>query len=374
MAGGRVSAESQQLRSDLLRSTYRIDSDAHPAIATASARAARALRLAVPISLYQAEGDVASNAALIFVPNEAIVLFSGPLTDMLDDLELTAVLGHELAHHLLWTADNGDHLVADRLIHAMMNDDGSSTIAETARRLSLTTELFADRGALLACDDLHSSVSALVKITTGMRSVSAVSYLTQAEEVIMSDTRSTTALSHPETFQRAIALRDWLDGVSQLSPAIDQLIYVVDDIDRLDMIGQDSLATLTRTVIEDLLAPEWMQTDAVIGHAREFFSGIKPSPAPSAIIEVPNVASTRKYLAYVLLDFAVVDPDLDRQSLIESSAMANRLGIAEQFAELLERELQLKPKMRAAVLAEGEVRSIELEAGLVDTSPDRARA
>ncbi len=121
MSGGRIVAQTEELRTDLLRSTYRLDRDAHPELVAAAERAAAAVGVAVPLSIYQTEGEAAPNAALVFVPDEAIVLLSGPIAELLDIGELTAVFGHEMAHHVLWTSDGGNHLVADRLINAMLS-------------------------------------------------------------------------------------------------------------------------------------------------------------------------------------------------------------------------------------------------------------
>jgi Peptidase family M48 len=365
MANGKLSEDSQLLRQDLLRSTYRIDSIGHPAATRAAETAALALGLTVPILLYQAEGEMGSNAGLLFVPNELIVIFSGPITDLLSEVELTAVLGHEFAHHVLWSQDNGDHFVADRLLNAMIADTQSPVFGESARRLSLTTELFADRGALIACGDLNETISALVKVATGMRSVSATSYLAQADEVLQNDDRVTGALTHPDTFLRAVSLRDWSEGSSTDHPTVQRIMYPTGDIDRLDACGQEQLAKLTQSVLEDLLAPTWMQTDELMGHARQFFPDITPVVGAAALAKVPKVDSTRKYFAYILLDFGTIDPDLDRQALIESAAMAQRLGIADEFAELLEKDLGLRQKARTLVFADAEVRSVEISSGLM---------
>jgi Zn-dependent protease with chaperone function len=365
MADGHLHAESEQLRKDLLRSTYRIDRDAHPEVYEAADRAARALELSVPVLLYQTQFESAPNAALVFVPHEAIVLFAGPLLELFNQDELAAVLGHELAHHRLWTLDGGDHLVADRLTNAAASHGASPAFAESARRLSLSTELFADRGGFLASGDVSATISALVKSSTGIRSVSATSYLMQAEEVVSRDHRLSEGTSHPETFIRAIAVRDWADGRDALSDEVDAILHGADDVNRLDLLGQHRVRSLTRTLIEQLLAPDWMQTDAMIGHARMFFPDIVPSVGVrDTSLVTPVVPSTIDYLAFVLLDFATADSDLEQQALVEAAAMAYRLGIGSTFGELLDRELKLKPKKRSTILADGEVRSVEQTAGV----------
>jgi Zn-dependent protease with chaperone function len=350
MAGGRIAAQSDQLRTDLLRTTYRIDADAHPEILQAAERAAAAVGVDVPVAVYQTEGEAAPNAALVFVPDEAIVLLSGPIAEMLDGGELTAVLGHELAHHALWTSAGGDHLVADRLVNAMVGDTGSPVVAETARRLALTTELYADRGALQACGDLYIAIGALVKAATGMRSVSSVAYLRQAEEAVVGAAAS-TAHSHPETFIRVIALRDWAEGESDATRS-ERLVHGPPDIDALDLADQALLAARTRQAIDLMLAPDWMRTDAMLGNARAFFADAgTPVDAihRDTTAERPLADSSRRYLAFVLLDLAVADPDLDRQPLVEALAVATALGLEEELESIVDAELRLSPAERRTV-------------------------
>ncbi len=218
MSAAQIASQSAAVRNELLRSTYRVDADAHPEIVGPAVIAAKALGVSVPISVYQSEGESTPNAALIFVPDEAILLLSGPIFELLDVGELTAIMGHELAHFVLWTMDGGDHLVADRIVNAVANDSFDDSYIETSRLLALSTELFADRGALLACGDLHTSVATLVKVSTGMRSISPVAYLQQAQELLAADSTASNRVTHPETVLRSAALEDFSTGADELPP------------------------------------------------------------------------------------------------------------------------------------------------------------
>jgi hypothetical protein len=83
ISAAQIGSQSTAVRSELLRSTYRVDNDAHPEIVGAATAAGKVLGISVPISVYQSEGEASPNAALIFVPDEAIVLLSGPIAELL---------------------------------------------------------------------------------------------------------------------------------------------------------------------------------------------------------------------------------------------------------------------------------------------------
>src|SRR4029434_8591240 len=114
---------------------------------------------------------------------EAHIVFTGPILSTLKGAELDALIAHELAHYRLWDMDDGDYLVADRLLMAAANDPrAASSHVQTARRFRLYAEVFADRGSLAGCGQLEAAVAALVKTETGLPEVSAKSYLRQADE------------------------------------------------------------------------------------------------------------------------------------------------------------------------------------------------
>lgn len=337
MAGGRIADQSAELRQSLLRSTYRLDRDGHADLLDAAADAATAVGVGVPVAVYQTEGGSTPNASLVFVPDEAIVLLSGPIVDMLDDAELTAVLGHELAHHTLWTMEGGDHLVADRLVDAMAAED-PGVAGETARRLRLATELFADRGALLACGSLHAAVGALVKVATGTRSIVPASYLRQAAEVLASKPSPSSGPSHPETFIRAQALSDWSAG-HDLTPDVRRALHGPVDVERLDLVDQRQVAALTRQVIVRMLEPAWVRTDDVMAQARAFFADVLDPADLTWPADAELAPGTERYLAYVLLDLATADPDLERAPLAHASLVASAIGIAAPWSQVVAEEL-----------------------------------
>jgi predicted DNA-binding WGR domain protein len=93
--------QSESVRLDLLKSTYRLERDSSPALYAAADEVAAKLDLAAPLTFYQSQSAGGLNASLAYVPGEAHIVLQGRVTDWLTPAELRSVLGHELAHFLL---------------------------------------------------------------------------------------------------------------------------------------------------------------------------------------------------------------------------------------------------------------------------------
>ncbi len=243
----------------LRRNAYRLDADSHPVVHRAGRRAAEALELTTEIEYFQLNG--APNASYLHQAGPAIVLFQGALLDRLDEDELTAVIGHELAHRLLWESEDGAYLAVDRLLDAAAGDARTpSQYLETHRRWSLATELFADRGALTASGDLSTTIRALLKLETGLSSADPAAYLKQAEKVdLSSGSRGTT---HPEAVVRAWALQSWLAGDD-----VEALITGPLDVDAPDLLDAAVLREVSRDFAALIAQAEELTTDAVAAAA-----------------------------------------------------------------------------------------------------------
>lgn len=349
---------AEDLRLSLLKSTYRLTPESHPLLHEQAASAARALGLVVPVALYQSQsGHQSPNAALFYLPDEAHIVLSGPITTLLDPLEFTSVLGHELAHHVLWQMDNEEFLIADRVLHAVAADSQAHAVHhETARQYRLHTEIFADRGAAHVTQNLPAVVSALVKISTGLSSVSGDSYLAQAAEIFAKGGVKTEGLSHPEEFMRAHALSLWTRRGDASDAAIRTMIGGEPGLDALDLTGQHHVTRLTRRFLEQLLRPAWFQSAPVLAHARLFFPDFKPAADKDPLLAADLRASgglLKTYFAYLLLDFAHVDRDLEETPLAAALRWADELGISGHVEKLVAKELgvparelsKLKPRI-----------------------------
>lgn len=339
---------TESLRLELLKSTYRLDPEGHPELAQAAETARSRLGLDIPITLYQAQNSPHPNAALYFIPGEGHVVFSGPILTLLDADELLAVLGHELAHHHLWLWNGGELHIVDRLMQAAASDPrGAECHRHTARRLQLYTEIYADRGALAVAGNTHPVVAGLVKTQTGLRQVSAASYLRQAEEIFSKDDVTTEGLSHPEAFIRARALALWHEQGPGAHPLLTRMIEGPTTLDSIDLLGQSRLEADTRRLLAHLLRPRWFQTPSVIGHARLFFADFQPAAASDPAALEPfrgDDQGLRDYVSYVLLDFATADPELDDLPLAAGLELARELGFGAHFEKLAAKELKLKTR------------------------------
>jgi hypothetical protein len=273
-------------------------------------------------------------------------VFSGPALTLLNAEELKSVIGHELAHYQLWERDEGEFLIADRLVHAVANDPRAAACHEqTARRYELYTEIFADRGSLKVTDNAQTVVAGLVKMVTGLSQVSGASYLKQAEEIFANGNVATEGVSHPESFIRARSLALWQAQGDEAEGEVGKMIEGVVTLDDLDLLGQKRLAVATRRLLEHLLKPKWFQTPAVLGHAKMFFEDFRrPGGQEGRALDEFKFSDPklREYVCYVLLDFAKADPELDDMPLVATLELSRQLELDAQFEKLAAKELKMR--------------------------------
>jgi Zn-dependent protease with chaperone function len=350
------SERDDRMRLELLRSSYRLSVEAHERPHRLAREAASKIDVDVPIALYQLHRGEGANAGLCFVRDEAHVVISGPLLASLDDVELLALFGHELAHHRLLTLEDGAFHTAAELVEASAAAPGAGTpFVEAALRNRRWTEIFADRGSAIAAGSLEPAISCLVKVGTGLGEVSAKDYLAQAREVIahLADKDTARGNTHPENAVRAIALELWHANGAAADDEIGTLVEGALRLDTLDIVQQRTIVDRTRALVDRVLAPAWMRTDATLAHARRFFPDYEHAPGPAAPSWPSSLAD---YAAYVLLDFAVVDDALGEVALARAHTVAVELGVRDAFATLARKEL----KLTASALAQLEQRATSL--------------
>lgn len=340
------------VRLELLRSTYRLPRSGHERLYALADDVAQRFEISAPITLYQAQDATALNASLVFVPDEVHIVLSGPIGEVLTEAELTALFGHELAHHMLVTTQGGIFRVAGELIENLARQ-GAPSHVQSALRLRRWTEIYADRGALAACGDLGVAVGCLVKVATGLRAVDPLAYLAQAEEAIGAGDASSRGLTHPEAFLRAVALKSWHDGESdaRVSPLVEGPI----ELDTLDLLQQCALTDATRSLLGRVLAPAWMRTEATLAHARRYFPDAAfdaAEPAPPMTLPSGG-ASIAEYFAYVLLDAGLADPELEEDSLAHVAKIAGELDLRSVFSPVVRKELRRTATAYAELEARG---------------------
>ena len=205
-----------QFKTELLKNTYKFDPVTEHFIYDKLKIVKEKLDLQnLPVTVYQSQYTDELNASIVYLNNEAHIVFSGTITKLLDEEELLAVLAHELTHIKLYSMLDGNLEVADRIITAIANNYNSeASYFETARLFRLYTEIFCDRGAYTVLEKTGPVITSLVKVSTGLDKVNAESYVKQADEIFSANmTTKASGVSHPENFIRAKAIQLWHDKV-----------------------------------------------------------------------------------------------------------------------------------------------------------------
>jgi hypothetical protein len=331
-----------ELRDSMLRNTYRLERETHASVYEACARAMTALEISAPVTLYQA-ADGMMNAALCYIPGEVHLIFYGPILEKLSSSELLALMGHELAHYLLWTRDEGAYLNAGRVFeHAISYPDTKPSHQETARLFSLYTELFADRGAALAAAEVPPAISLLVKTMTGMTTVDPDAYLRQARELDEKAERS-DGQSHPEAFLRAQALDLWWNKADNCDDWINSRIRGPLSIETLDVLRQDELSSLTRGFFARVIKEAGFESEEALTQIRRFFPDFQSQEVP---IEIEQIAkdkideATRSYFVALMFDCAMSDPDTRDELMLAAAKIARAMGAEDVLVTALKRDLK----------------------------------
>ena len=342
-ASGASGEEVDELRTAMLRDTYRLEPAGHPQVFDACRTAMDRLGIEAPVTIYQAN-DGTMNAALFYVPDEIHLVFFGPVLERLDQAELLALMGHELAHYRLWSLAGGDHYRASRVLdHAVSYAGAKPSHRETARLLSLYTELFADRGAATAAEDPAPAIAVLLKAMTGLTNVDADAYLRQAQEV---EARGDTSqgLSHPEGYLRARALMLWWNGDPELDSWLRKHLHGPLSIEALDLLGQDRLTRMTRDFLARFVAAIDAPGDEIETQLRAVFPDFdreEETPIDLAEIGAERIDdATRDYFIALMFDLAMADPDATDAVMRAAARPAEEIGATDRLTAALRRELK----------------------------------
>jgi len=340
-----------QYKTELLKNTYKFDEQADAAIYEKVNKAKEKLGLELPVTVYQAQYTDEMNASIVFLNNEAHIVFSGRITQLLDEQELLAILAHELTHIKLYSMLQGELEIAERIIMAIAgNYNSDAAYYETARLFRLYTEIVCDRGAYTVVEDTAPVITSLVKVATGLDKVSAESYTRQAEEIFSTESGvKATTISHPENFIRARAIQLWHEKKEAAEAEIIKMIEGGTDLDQLDVFKQKDLLVLTRKFMQLLLKPMWFRSTLVTSLARQYFpdfsydDSIVLDEEFSEIISQSHT-SIRDYLGYIMLDFALVDGELEQIPFGWVFQFAEAIQMKDVFDAIVKKELQLSDK------------------------------
>jgi len=340
-------------QTDLLKNTYQFSREGEPGLFGKIDHIREVMALTdVPVMAYQAAGASAIelNASIIYLNQEAHLVLMGPVLEKLDEQELLAVIAHELAHIRLYQLQNGELEIADRIITSIANNEQSDTVyLETARRFSLYTEIYCDRCAYAVMGDAAAVISMLLKLATGLTTVSVESYLRQAETIFSAEPGTTSARpTHPETFIRTRALHLYHLQGEGAAAAISGMIEGAAGLDRLDLFVQQALNDLTYDFLESFLRPEWLRTELIMGLRQQYFPRAETRagrPAEQLAAEIGGMhPEIRTYFGYVLLDFALADPSLEEMPAGRALEFAGEMKLADEYDTICRKELQLNDK------------------------------
>jgi hypothetical protein len=341
---------SESVKLELLKSTYRLTREDNAGLYALADSAAERLEVDLPAVIYQRQGGSGeANAALVHLPGELAVMLIGQVTELLNETEMLALLGHEISHRRLYALDDGRYLTAGRLLEWCASQPQCDfAFQETDRLYRLHSEIFADAGALHVVGDRDAVISCLIKVSTGLKSVTPSAYLEQAAEVIEKHRQGSEGLTHPEMFMRARTLElaasnsDWFNMIAPL-------VRGPLEARRLDLLGQRELSALTRKVIDLAGDYPFMRSECAANLCERYFPGFmwaEEGEASESIDEVKAQVvslgkSCHEYLCYVLLDFATIDPDNEDDSALSwTLELADRLGLGGQYEPVARKELK----------------------------------
>jgi hypothetical protein len=349
-------------RDALLKETYRLTVESHPTVYELCQIAMQRLGIEAGVTVYQAN-DGAMNAALFYVPKEVHIVLYGPLIDKLSNDELLALLGHELSHYLLWSMEGSRYLVAQQILEDSVAQTPNSALYETARLFALNTEVFADRGGVIAAENEKYTISVLVKVMTGLSQVDADSFISQAKELDAKGEVS-EARSHPELYMRALFLDKWQRGEHEIDDWLDTKLKGPLSISCLDVLDQIQLSQMTSGFFRYFLNQTSFASERVINQIQLFFADWESRTNEIDLAQLDALKvdeSTQDYFIALVFDIAHADSEQTDEVLQRDLEVMSKLGWLERYRENLKTILKF-PKRKADKLV-GDLPKVPAEQG-----------
>ena len=194
------------------------------------------------------------------------------------------------------------------------------------------------------------AIASLIKVGTQSSDVDPQAYLRQADEIFAAENVKSDQVTHPELHIRARALKLWSDKAPNLDQVISQMIMGDVELDRLDLIQRDKLGELTLRTMDAILRHEWLRTDAALAHTRLFddqyqWKRLSMKDLKSLAFKISKQhESVQQFIAYLLLDFATTERELEDLPLAASMELAERFKISDLFREIARKELKMRVK------------------------------
>ena len=340
----------ENFKTDLLKNAYRIDVASEERLYEILQKAKDKLGIPIPITLYQSLNIDMNNGAIVFFENEAHLILSGTVLKLLNEDELLSLFGHELSHIKLYTLDNGELEITNRIINAIAEDRNSELFySETARIFQLYTELFCDLGALKVTENRDVVIATLVKLHTGLEKVSAESYLKQADEILEKIESGSSGESHPEIYIRAKSLALLDDNETDTISKIEKLVAGKIDLQLLNIFSKEDVYILTKDFIDIILKAKWLQSEHNIVLYKQYFKEF--AIKKSIIIDEDFNKRINKckdniknYLCYIMYDFALCDKEITEPAIAQMLDIAEQLEIESFLKIIIKKEMKLTEK------------------------------
>jgi hypothetical protein len=341
---------------DLQRSGARLDRvqghERHYRLAEA---ARDRLGLSEPIVLYHLRNAaVRPGAALVFTPGEIVVGFYGPILESFGaDAEVACLIGREMARYKLFVDADGRYHTVDRLLAWLVQREGCpAELIETSRRHRLASEIYCDRGGLVACEDRGVTSRCLAAAIFGLDDAATAIHVAQAEQALAGKSSAPRVVTHPELHARLIAL-GWTDTLpaTQLRSRLATVVSGAIELGSLDLLDQHRLVELTRGIVGRLVGDEAVRSETTIAHAREMFPDFEPPPGALPLAPSPQALSQSvvDYLAYLLLDLATLEGSGLKSTIAVAAAAADELTIGARFREIARQELRGRRGLQAGL-------------------------